>query len=97
MKHLELTPEEYDLLEALVNTPAFALLKKVTGQQKEIIKESLVSASSMDMVRTLQGQIAGVNLITTVPEIVAKARAHTRAERKKQEEKEAKRPKRRAP
>jgi hypothetical protein len=92
LTYIRLTEEQLGLIELLVKSPAFGILKKITEQQKEIIKTQMVAAESMDRVRALQGQIAGVNLITSVPEIIAKARE---LNRKADEQRAKKDPKRR--
>lgn len=67
-----LTREELQLLETLVKSPVFSILKKIASLHRGKVMSELVSITDERRIAVLQGQVQGLNLCENLPAIFAK-------------------------
>lgn len=83
-------PQEGEMLEALIKSPIYAVLKKVLNRHKEQYRYILLTSKDPPTIFETQGRIMGMNIITELPEhmvrvALAKKSQDAKIEAKKKE------------
>lgn len=63
----ELTEAEMAMLEALIDSPAYKVLRKIVKVESDKLLNSLRTEASITEINRIQGRIVGVESIANVP------------------------------
>lgn len=86
MANIKLSEEELVLIESIVRSPAFGILKKVISGEIEETKSLLCTVDDEKKFRQLQGRIAGLQTINNLPEFMAKRQEMMRKKKEIEEQ-----------
>ncbi len=80
----DLNEDDIILLESLIKSPAFHLLKKVLGIYKGTVLSAFSSCDDSNKMFALQGRLAGLSVVENLPGLLVQQR-QTKLDRAKQE------------
>lgn len=81
----QLSEDERVLLKALIEGPAFGILKKIAQKEIDILQELMITAEERDVMIRLQGRIVGIKSFVLVPQAIVAG--HNQQEAAKQPKK----------
>lgn len=70
--------QEAEMLEALIKSPIYAVLKKVLNRYKEACHQTLLTSKDPPLLFETQGRIIGMNVVTKLPELLVQRNIHAR-------------------
>lgn len=78
-----LTEAEMAMLEALVDSPAYKVLRKIVKAESDQLLNMLRTETSITTINQIQGRIVGTESIATIPWNLVHHRKQTQAKAKK--------------